>query len=162
MFPAAFLMSTSFVIFSISPTNKRTTSNVNPVAATDLSEVLSSAYGSHGISGVLNLCQYTNATKAYAPHDLVQAALDIQDKGTASGVLNAMIDSCCLKLCNSYSYSNSNNTITTTAEKTVAEFSLELFHAYDAATTLKPDVVTLAVTYTATFQENPAEANEIL
>jgi hypothetical protein len=161
MFPAAFLMLASVVIFSISPTNKRSTSNVNPIAATDLSEVLSSSYGNHGVSGVLNLCQYTNVTKAYAPHDLVQAALDIQDKGTASGVLDAMIGSCCLKLYNSNN-NNSTNTITTTADKTAAEFALELFYAYDAATTLKPDIVTLALTYTASFQENPAIANEIL
>lgn len=154
MIPFASLLIASFVIVTLSRTSKGTNDITNATsslkAVSTLSEILSSTYGNDGVSGILDLCQNTNMTKAYSPHDLVQAALNVPHKGIASGVLNAIIGSCCLDG-------------TTNGTRKEAGLALDLFRAYDIeGRTMTPDIVTLAVTYTATFQRYPAIANQIL
>eukprot|EP00521_Asterionellopsis_glacialis_P013961 CAMPEP_0195309640 /NCGR_PEP_ID=MMETSP0707-20130614/38839_1 /TAXON_ID=33640 /ORGANISM="Asterionellopsis glacialis, Strain CCMP134" /LENGTH=388 /DNA_ID=CAMNT_0040373937 /DNA_START=108 /DNA_END=1274 /DNA_ORIENTATION=+ len=117
----------------------------------ELTEILAAEFDQRGISGVLNWCQGVDLTRSYTPEDLVEAAVRVDDKGKASGILNALLGSCC------YSSSNCNK-----EEEFDAQFAFELFQAYNASTRLKPDIVTLSLTYSATCKVYPTIAKALL
>ena len=101
-------------------------------------------------------------------------------EGAASGILNAFIGSCCYGYSDGGDANRNNFDILTVqeAKKQNARTVLRIFQEYDdasfddATTTttassstmlaLKPDVVTLALTYTASFQSYPRTANKLL
>ncbi|CAJ1962893.1 unnamed protein product [Cylindrotheca closterium] len=160
-----------------------------PLTTGDLSDALQLAYNDEGIAGVLSHCHEYKITETYEPKELVRAALQVPSKGAASGILNALIGSCC---CHDGDGDGdgrdwkfapspiSDGDAVKEEHMRNARTALRILQEYDdasfedlttTATTaksstitlaLKPNVVTLALTYTASFQSYPRIANKLL
>mmetsp|Transcript_13325 Transcript_13325/g.31997 ORF Transcript_13325/g.31997 Transcript_13325/m.31997 type:complete len:475 (+) Transcript_13325:28-1452(+) len=169
-----------------------------PSSTQDLSSALHRAYNDKGISGVLSHCYEYKISSTYKPKELVCAALQVPSKGAASGILNAIIGSCCGYYGDGgllSPFSDGEDAVmdhfdlrtVKAVKKRNARTALRIFQEYDDASyvtdlettrsmttaataintssttlTLKPDVVTLALTYTASFHTYPRIANKIL
>ena len=122
-----------------------------------LSKVLRQAYQEGGTIGVLQHQQQQMRTATFITNDsvnypydaaltMVRAALDASrgNKGMASGMLNAMIGSCC----------------TMQQPQTGSELAANLMRAYDdlADDCIKPDLVAMCLAYTATVKYDPHRA----
>lgn len=116
-----------------------------------LTKEIRQAYHQSGTIGVLKWSQ-DNTGQNDAP-SLVQAALEASrgDKGKASGILNAMIGSCCCRQVDD-------------RQTSAAAAAIQLMASYDdlAAVTLQPNLVALSLAYTATRKTHETDANRFL
>lgn len=152
-----------------------------PSSIPELSVSLQSAYSDKGIAGVLDLCSERKITSIYEPKELVQAALQATSKGAASGILNALIGSCCLGGESGCSSDDAGGDVKE-VERRIAQTALRILHEYDDGATsavpvnamapattpsrpslaLIPDVVTMSLAYTASFRSYPRIANKVI
>lgn len=125
--------------------------------AANLSRALRQAYREGGTIGVLQQQQQMWSTISPISEDcsyqtattMVHAALDASrgNKGMASGVLNAMIGSCC----------------TMQHPQTGSELASNIMFAYDELNDFfKPDLVALCLAYTATIKHDSRRAQSFL